>query len=345
MCMNPAGRGVVQGPGSAGRPVEPTVRPVQHRGRPDPCTSSPSRRSATAWPGRIWHHRLRCRPRPPRAGLEVRWRSASGPDSRPSRRRSSTSTGSSGPTSTSGPTRPTRRSASRSGPPATAARRSRARSTRRTSRRRRGDLPLPRAPGHRRPAVPRARHPRAVRAGVRDRARGAGRATASRCVVDAARRLHADAGRSRTRSSVHNRGRATHGLADGIVITPSHNPPEDGGFKYNPPNGGPADTDVTGWIEDRGQRAPRRPDSTASRRMPFDAGARAPTRTAHDYVDAYVDDLADRHRHGRDPRRGAAASAWIRWAARASPTGRAIAERYGLDLTVVNDASIRRSAS
>src|SRR6187397_2274741 len=52
---------------------------------------------------------------------------------------------------------------------------------------------------------------------------------------------------------VHNRGRADH-LADGIVITPSHNPPEDGGFKYNPPNGGPADTDVTGWIEAEGNR-------------------------------------------------------------------------------------------
>ena len=69
---------------------------------------------------------------------------------------------------------------------------------------------------------------------------------------------------------VHNRGRDEH-LADGIVITPSHNPPEDGGFKYNPPNGGPADTDVTGWIQDRANDAAARPATPACKRMPLRA--------------------------------------------------------------------------
>ena len=94
------------------------------------------------------------------------------------------------------------------------------------------------------------------RAGVRERARGAGRQRRRRDdrrrTTNTRRRR-----RSRTRSSPTTAA-ARRGLADGIVITPSHNPPDDGGFKYNPPNGGPADTDVTGWIEDRGQRAARR---------------------------------------------------------------------------------------
>ena len=76
-------------------------------------------------------------------------------------------------------------------------------------------------------------------------------------VIQRGRRLHADAGRSRARSWPTTAG-ARRRLADGIVITPSHNPPEDGGFKYNPPNGGPADTDVTGWIQDARQRAAAR---------------------------------------------------------------------------------------
>ena len=72
---------------------------------------------------------------------------------------------------------------------------------------------------------------------------------------------------------VHNRDR-TERLADGIVITPSHNPPEDGGFKYNPPNGGPADTDVTGWIQERANELLRE-DNRAVKRVPLAAAQRA----------------------------------------------------------------------
>ena len=102
---------------------------------------------------------------------------------------------------------------------------------------------------------------------------------------------------------VYNRGRRD-GLADGIVITPSHNPPEDGGFKYNPPNGGPADTDVTKWIEARAN-ALLRDGNAGVKRLPLqaaissgnDASARphAPLRRGPE----------QRHRHGCHPRRGA----------------------------------------
>jgi len=131
---------------------------------------------------------------------------------------------------------------------------------------------------------------------------------------------------------VHNRGRRD-GLADGIVVTPSHNPPEDGGFKYNPPNGGPADTDVTGWIgaEANGLLAS---GLDAVKRVPF-ARARA-TATPHDFVGSYVGDLdavidmeAIREsdlRLGVDPLGGASVAYWP-----------AIAERFGLDLTITNE--------
>ena len=135
---------------------------------------------------------------------------------------------------------------------------------------------------------------------------------------------------------VANRGRAV-GLADGIVVTPSHNPPEDGGFKYNPPNGGPADTDVTRWIQDEANRileAPGVAGVAGVRRVPFER-ARA-IAGAHDFTGAYVADLehvvdmaaiaASGLRLGVDPLGGAAVDYWG-----------AIGERYRLDLTVTND--------
>jgi phosphoglucomutase len=90
---------------------------------------------------------------------------------------------------------------------------------------------------------------------------------------------------------VHNRGRTTR-LADGIVVTPSHNPPEDGGFKYNPSNGGPADTDVTQWVQQRANEllAAR---NAGVKRTPLASAARAPTTRSEDFVRPYVDDLRD----------------------------------------------------
>ncbi|TVY06359.1 alpha-D-glucose phosphate-specific phosphoglucomutase [Mycolicibacterium porcinum] len=121
-------------------------------------------------------------------------------------------------------------------------------------------------------------------------------------------------------------------LADGIVVTPSHNPPRDGGFKYNPPNGGPADTDATGWIAKRANEI-LRDGFKDVKRMPLARAVQIAQR--HDYLDAYVADLAnvvDLHairaegiRIGADPLGGASVDYWG-----------AIAERYNLDLTVVN---------
>jgi phosphoglucomutase len=88
----------------------------------------------------------------------------------------------------------------------------------------------------------------------------------------------------------HNRGRQT-GLADGIVITPSHNPPEDGGIKYNPPHGGPADTDATGWIEDRANQILAGGLSEV-RRCGYTSALAAPTTHRYDYISEYVNDLA-----------------------------------------------------
>src|ERR1700694_160685 len=88
----------------------------------------------------------------------------------------------------------------------------------------------------------------------------------------------------------YNRGR-TSGLADGIVITPSHNPPADGGYKYNPTNGGPADTDITSVIQDRAN-ALLRADNAGVKRLPYEQALRAATTRQYDYVSPYVDDLA-----------------------------------------------------
>ena len=88
---------------------------------------------------------------------------------------------------------------------------------------------------------------------------------------------------------VYNRGRKEH-FADGIVVTPSHNPPEDGGFKYNPPNGGPADTDVTHWVEDRANEL-LRAGNAGVKRVPFAQAIQAATTHQEDFILPYVRDL------------------------------------------------------
>ena len=119
---------------------------------------------------------------------------------------------------------------------------------------------------------------------------------------------------------VYNRGRET-GLADGVVVTPSHNPPDNGGFKYNPSNGGPADTDVTGWIEAKAN-AMLECGLKEVRRIPFDRARRAATTREHDFLNTYVDDLgsvidldairASGVRMGVDPMGGAGVHYWAR---------------------------------
>ena len=131
----------------------------------------------------------------------------------------------------------------------------------------------------------------------------------------------------------HNRGRAS-GLADGLVVTPSHNPPEDGGIKYNPPHGGPADTAATSRIEARANEILRGGEG-AVRRTPFEAAVRSPRIRAHDFVGPYVRDLrsvvdleAVRARGlslGADPLGGSSAAYW-----------EPIAREYGLRIRVVN---------
>jgi len=132
----------------------------------------------------------------------------------------------------------------------------------------------------------------------------------------------------------YNRGR-TMGLADGIVITPSHNPPHDGGFKYNPPNGGPADTVVTGWIEAKANEL-LEARLSGVKRIPYAQALRAATTHRHDYITAYVNDLGNvidmdvirgaKLHLGVDPLGGAGVHYWER-----------IAERHEVGLTVVSD--------
>lgn len=150
-----------------------------------------------------------------------------------------------------------------------------------------------------------------------------------------------DAGRGYTPTPVishailtHNRGRKS-GLADGIVVTPSHNPPEDGGFKYNPPHGGPSETEATKAIENAANALLG--DPSKIRRVSLTRAMHAPTTRAHDYVTAYVSDLASvldldavraaGVRIGVDPLGGAGVAYWS-----------VIRERYGLDLTIVNES-------
>jgi phosphoglucomutase len=132
----------------------------------------------------------------------------------------------------------------------------------------------------------------------------------------------------------YNRGRTT-GLADGIVITPSHNPPDNGGFKYNPPNGGPADTGVTKWVETQANGLIEA-GLDGVKRIPYERALRAPTTHRHDYLNAYVGDLGNvvdmdairggGIRLGVDPLGGAGVHYWA-----------PIAARYKLNLTVVSD--------
>jgi phosphoglucomutase len=133
----------------------------------------------------------------------------------------------------------------------------------------------------------------------------------------------------------YNRGRQI-GLADGILITPSHNPPRDGGFKYNPPSGGPAPPEITGWVQDRANALMARGNREV-RRLPYAKAAAAATTHAHDFITPYVADLgavldmdairASGVTIGVDPLGGATVGYW-------GP----IAEHYGLALTVVNPA-------
>jgi len=132
----------------------------------------------------------------------------------------------------------------------------------------------------------------------------------------------------------YNRNR-TGGMADGIVITPSHNPPHDGGFKYNPPNGGPADTVVTRWIEAKANELlEARPAGV--KRIPYEQALRSSTTHRHDYLNAYINDLgsivdlniirSEKIHLGVDPLGGAGVHYWAR-----------IAEQHGLNLTVMDE--------
>ena len=133
---------------------------------------------------------------------------------------------------------------------------------------------------------------------------------------------------------VYNHGRAAH-QADGIVVTPSHNPPEDGGFKYNPPHGGPADTDVTTWIE-RAANALLESNLNGVARMPYERARKSPRVHRHDYIGPYVGDLGNvvdlevirssGVAIGIDPLGGASVRYW-----------QPIIDRYGIKATIVND--------
>lgn len=131
----------------------------------------------------------------------------------------------------------------------------------------------------------------------------------------------------------YNRGRQS-GLADGIVVTPSHNPPSDGGFKYNPPNGGPADVDITNWVQDRANQLLSE-KLKGVRRISYEAALKTPSIHPYDFITPYVNDLANvvdmeaisraGIKIGADPLGGSCVAYW-----------EPITQKYGLNLTVVN---------
>ncbi len=131
----------------------------------------------------------------------------------------------------------------------------------------------------------------------------------------------------------YNKGR-TDGFADGVVITPSHNPPQDGGFKYNPPSGGPAGTDITGWVEDRANSILKN-GLKEVKRMPFERAKAAATTIEYDYIKPYISDLKNvvdmklisdsQLKLGIDPMGGSGIAFW-----------EPMAEMYGLNIEVVN---------
>ena len=184
---------------------------------------------------------------------------------------------------------------------------------------------------HQWPAVPRRRHPRTDRTGDDVRPRGVRREQCHRS-HRLPRRIHTHPGP--VARDPRTQRRSVGGLADGVVVTPSHNPPSDGGFKYNPPDGGPAGTDITGSVPEPCQRVARR-------RMPGGATGSigqargAETTRSYDYLDEYVGALSSvldldairssGLRIGADPLGGASVAYWGE-----------IGSRYGLDLTVVN---------
>ena len=191
-----------------------------------------------------------------------------------------------------------------------------------------------------RAVVHRLRYACAVAARLRKRARSSG---GQRCRGQdiEERRIHADAGDFPGHPGLQS-GREN-GLADGIVITPSHNPPEDGGFKYNPPNGGPADTGVTSWIEKQAN-ALLSDGLAAVERVPFQQARRAGTTAEYDFLQTYVADLANvidfdairasGIRMGVDPLGGAGVHYWAR-----------IAEHYRSTSPWSASRSIRPSVS
>lgn len=132
----------------------------------------------------------------------------------------------------------------------------------------------------------------------------------------------------------YNKGRKNH-LADGIVVTPSHNPPNDGGFKYNPPSGGPADTTTTQWIQTKANEFLAN-GMSGVRRIPFPQAVKASNITRHNYIDTYIEDLSNvidmeiiknsSFRFGVDPLGGAGVHYWKK-----------IADRYGIDLNIISE--------